>query len=740
MKPVLLLAMVLPFPALAVDAAPPGDATVEPVVHQLDAIVVVASRGPEPLRQVVGTVSRVDRERMDRQGVQGIADLAALVPGLAVAGDAHRFGASGFNLRGLEGNRVSIEIDGVPLPEAFAVGQFASAGRDQVDLGAVDRVEILRGPASTLHGSKALAGVVSFHTPDPSEQPWEDSGAALRAQARMGVSSRDDAALGSARMALQGLDGRWHGLLLAGRRQGHQTANNPRSPADAANPADVRGDLLLAKSVLDAGHAGRWTATLEHAAGERQTDVQSLLFGPGRFATTYALLADDTQRRDRASVQAEWSPGGGWQALRLLAYGQDATVEQASEQYRLADRATPFASRRDRVFRYGQRSHGLGIEAQWRGRWGGVEHWQVFGVDIARHRHQGLRDGVETNLATGASTNVVLGEVLPVRDFPTSRTTELGLFWQDEMRFGDGWALVPGLRWERYRLDPRNDATWAADNPGTRPLALGNSAFTPKLGLRWQRGAFTAYLQHVRGFRAPPFADVNIGLYLPAFNYVALPNPDLKPERSRGLEAGLRWSNRELALSLAAYDNRYADLIDSRANLGSNADGQLVFQSVNRARARIHGFELEARWQLGERFPKAGGWYLDGHASWARGEDTVRGLPLNSVPPARATLAAGFESDAGDWGTELRLTGVRAVDRADQSTGALFLPPGYASLDANAWWRLHERLRLNLSLSNLGDRRQWDWSSLRGLAANAPDIDFHTRPGRAASLVATLDF
>src|SRR3546814_2197489 len=67
----------------------------------------------------------------------------------------------------LEGNRVRIVVDGVPLADAYSIGQFASAGRDLVDLEAVERVEIQRGPASTLYGSDALAGVVAFRTLDP---------------------------------------------------------------------------------------------------------------------------------------------------------------------------------------------------------------------------------------------------------------------------------------------------------------------------------------------------------------------------------------------------------------------------------------------------------------------------------------------------------------------------------------------------------------------------------------------
>lgn len=152
--------------ALATGAEPPapdGDG-----VATLDAVVVVvSSRVPEPLSQVVASVAQVEREELDRHLVRDPEGLVRYMPGVEVVSEGNRFGTRGFSIRGLEGNRVRIVVDGVPLADAYSIGQFASAGRDLVDLEAVERVEIQRGPASTLYGSDALAGVVAFRTLDP---------------------------------------------------------------------------------------------------------------------------------------------------------------------------------------------------------------------------------------------------------------------------------------------------------------------------------------------------------------------------------------------------------------------------------------------------------------------------------------------------------------------------------------------------------------------------------------------
>lgn len=156
----------------------------------MDSVVVVGQRRPEPIEQVVGAVSVIDHENMQKRSVQRIDEMVRYVPNVEVTQDSNRFGNQGFNIRGLEGNRVSIEIDGIPLSDSFSVGQFASAGRDLVELGVIDHVEILRGPASTLYGSKALAGVVAYSTLDPVNADFSDG--MLRAGASLGAHSRDD--------------------------------------------------------------------------------------------------------------------------------------------------------------------------------------------------------------------------------------------------------------------------------------------------------------------------------------------------------------------------------------------------------------------------------------------------------------------------------------------------------------------------------------------------------------------
>jgi hemoglobin/transferrin/lactoferrin receptor protein len=731
----LLLGLVSP----ALASASGADAAEQSEVA-LDTIVVVASRVAEPLAQVVASVAVIEREEIERRLDQDIGDLVRYLPGVRVDSDPNRFGRQGFAIRGLGGNRVRVEIDGVPLPDAFAVGQFASAGRDLVDLEAVQRVEILRGPASTLYGSDALAGIVAFRSRDPADLLARSPDAQAWGL-RLAYAGRDLSRLAGASWAGES-EGGWQAMLLAARREGSETRNRAWREIDAPNPAEYARDALLGKLVRDAGGFGRWSVVLDASRSQQDTAVRSQHFAPGRFATTYRLDAEDAARRTRLSAQGEWEQPLAWlDRLELLVYGQDSRVRQDSFQYRLPDRATPFESLRERRFAFEQAERGLDLVGVAQGDWLGAAHRHVFGIEIEHTRYEGLRDGVEVNLASGASSNVILGERFPVRDFPHSSARRIAAFWQDEIGVGR-FALLPGLRWERYRLDASPDAIFREDYPDIATVDIGETSLTPKLGLRWSVSERASlFLQHARGFRAPPFSDVNIGLFLPSFNYEVRPNPDLRAETSRGLEAGLRWQGQALQGTLSAFDNRYRDLIESRANLGVDPDsGALVFQSVNRDRARIRGIEAEFALELGALREGLDGWSLRGAASAVRGEDTARDRPLNSIDPESATLGLRYESLQGDYGGELVAQGVRGKRRIDASAGALFAPPGYASFDLLVWLEPRRGMRVNLGLFNLLDRRSWDWGSVRGLAADAPNAGFYTRPGRSLAASLQLDW
>src|SRR5690606_27491743 len=181
---------------------------------------------------------------------------------------------------------------------------------------------------------------------------------------------------------------------------------------------------------------------------------------------------------------------------------------------------------------------------------------------------------------------------------------------------------------------------------------LERTSVSPKLGAVWHFAPqWSLFGGYARGFRAPPYADVNIGLTNLAFGYTAIANPDLKPETSDGYELGLRYSGPAAYFSVAAYDNRYQDFIESFVFTGFNEQGLMVFQSQNVADAPIRGVDAMAGVDLAKLAAAPAGWRLRGAAAWARGEARPADAPLGSIAPPRASPGPAYA--CGRWGAEL---------------------------------------------------------------------------------------
>lgn len=553
-------------------------------------------------------------------------------------------------MRGLDGDRVAIEFDGVAVPDAFSIGSFSNASRDFVDIDLLKRTEIIRGPASSIYGSDALGGVVSFISKDPADYVRETSGN-LYASVKGQYAESDASFAGTAVVA--GTGDLLGGSLAYVRREGHETERQGDNDVNGAartvaDPSDYVSDSAIAKLTLSSGPLAGLKFTVDGTRSERLTDALSAI-----NTTTTGLEGDDKTERTRGAVEWQAADGvGPFDYLDARLYWQDSTTTQLTHETRVAvvmGVATP--QQRDRRFEFDQEVVGAELVLHQQLDWGTVTHGLTWGVDLAQTDTTQLRDGVQTNLLTGATTSVIPPDSFPVRDFPTTQTLEAGAFVQDEIQLGPV-SLIPGVRIDYLDLEPKPDATFIEDNPGITTTGLTETSVSPKFGLVWSLvNGYSAFAQYAHGFRAPPYDDVNIGFTNLAFGYTAISNPNLKPETSDSVEIGLRRSSGPLRFSVASYYNRYDDFIESLRNTGVDpGTGLIVFQSQNIAEVTIYGIEAGAQANLAAALP---GLMLRGSISYARGENDTDDAPLDSIDPLRAVLGVGYSAPSDRWGVEL---------------------------------------------------------------------------------------
>lgn len=692
--------------------------------------VTVYARRVTPLAEVAATVTVVDEERIESTLTRDIRELVRYEPGLSVRSDPFRFGLDTISIRGLGGNRVAVEIDGIPAAGGFALGSYSDSGRAFVDPMFLRRVEFLRGPASSLYGSDAIGGIVAMSTVAPRDLlPGPEDAFAMQTEA--GIASDDDGWHAGAVAAGRAGPAEW--LLGYVRREGHELVTAADVEPD---PRDYASDSVMAKYALPSFPGGSLALAFEAGEVEQQSTVNAFL-GVGRFLNTTALSGDDRMGRRRASVEQVLGAAGRWfDSAEWRAYWQATTTDQDTDETRRAVPPRTPAVRLDRSFDFDESTFGLEFAAARRFEGGRVAHDFVYGLEATQARIEEMRNGTQTVIATGQASNVILGETFPLRDLPLSDVTEIGIFAQDSIAIdGSRWTLIPALRVDYYELEPDVDAMYREDNPATTPVGVDEVSLSPKLGLTYRiADDLHAFFQYAQGFRSPPPEDVNIGLEIPLFRYRAVPNPGLEAETSDGFELGLRSTGAAVSFTASVFQTEYDDFIESRVNLGTDASGVTLFQSQNVAEARIYGAELSSTADLGAWSPALDGWSGRLAASWARGDDLVRDKPLNSIDPPRLVLGARYDAPSRPWAAELVLTAVEAQRDADTSVADLYLTDGYATLDLLAEWRVSPRLRLNAGLFNLTDEEYIDWGDVRGRTADDVLVPYYTQPGFNASV------
>ena len=711
-----VLALCAGAPAFAADAAEADAAT------RVEQVVVTATRTEKPADEVPVTASVIGAQQIEDQLAVDIKDLIKFEPGVSVRTAPARFntalsgtgrdGNSSFNIRGLEGNRVLIQVDGVRVPDSFGFGAQSVGRGDYADLDMIKSVEIVRGPASALYGSDGLAGSVSFFTKDPED--FLKGGKTWAAQAKAGYASADESTYGS--LLLAGVSGPWQGMVAYTRRDGSeqetQGSNNTSTAArTVANPQDVGSSSILAKVVFDPAEGHTLRLTYDHLEREVDSDILS-----ARTATTLSVLTHDETDRDRFTFDYHYTGEGLIEDARLAIYYQDATTSQFTAE----DRTT---TDRTRLNTFDNEVWGVGGQARSRFTTGGLTHDVVYGGDWSLTRQEGIRGG----------TVPTPPDVFPTRAFPNTDYKLIGLFVQDEIGLLDGRiSLFPALRYDWYDLDPEDDALYT----GPAPEGSSDGQLSPKIGIVWNATeTLKVFANIATGFKAPSPMQVNNAFSNPSQGYMSIPNPDLKPETSETAEVGLRWKSGPLSLQGSVYAGKYEDFISQEVVSGSfTVLDPAVYQFVNIGEVKLHGVEARADLQLD------GGWTLIASASGGRGDATssTGKAPLGSIDPVKVTAGASWREAGGRFGGQLSVIHVAGKDESRTGCTGCYVPDAFTTIDLTAYWNINDNVSLRGGVFNLTDETYWWWNDVRGVSAVSATLDAYTMPGRNVGISLTL--
>ena len=725
-------------------------ATAAPAGDDVDTVVITGKRSDEP-----GTITTLSADDLTRRGATDMRNMARYAPLVSVPGAASGSGNvwdgagnTGFNIRGVEGNRVSLDLDGIALPDAAPKpdGMSANAfgvGRDYFDPETFRSVEISSGTTPARAGTPGLGGAVTFVTKAPED--YVSATHPVHADYKFGHD-------GAASMRMHALTGAVHSggieaLALLVHRDGSALES---AGGVAVNPDDWDSDALLAKLAWSPWQGHTLVATIDayRARHRRQFDNKQGAAYPEGAAQ------DSHTRRNRFSIDHRYAGTTPWfDTLETRVYVQDAEVADATHaRYITGNR--PYL----RDIATGFENDSAGFSSNASRRFGA--HVLAYGVSAEKVETRRPWREDRTVIATGEH------QIMSKDRMADTHTRKLAAFARGELALGD-FTLTPGLRYDHRTLKPKNLSSYATAVPGAG-LELREESdgyFTPSVALAYAlRPELSAWLQYSRGTRLPTAAE-RTGTY-DSFSYTGgsngyavLGNAALKKETSNAFELGIKGQvTRGVRFSAALFHTRYDNLIEYAAQPPDPVSYPTItfglYRPENVGDASTWGGEASARLDFGQWTAALNGTSLALAAgvqhSKARNEATGVASELASTLPRKASATLAWDDPARRGGASVSLVRVGGkqadVDvfaAASAAVGERFAVPSATFMDLAAYWNIGRNAELTAGIYNVTDKKYWDYATSRSLPAGTSvatlaDIERQARSGRYAAVTFKL--
>ena len=677
---------------------------------RIDPLTVTATRVERNLFATPVAIGLIDSTRLRSWAAGTAVDLLRHLPGVDITG----VGASQARpvIRGQRGQRILLLRDGIRLNNSRRQQDFGELPA-LVDVDDIERVEIVRGPASVLYGTDAIGGAVNIIT----SAPPAGGGSALQGTLRYRYGSADAQVRPSGN--LYGRTGRFRfGLSAAYRETGSYDA-----------PAGRFGDLRLDRDtrVHDTGvNDVSYGVKLGYSLG----DFHDLLVEAERYEADDAgfgyVAAGDYGRPDDPFIQ--------------ILYPHQR-VNRVTARYLARAIALPFADRLS-VTAYGQDNErdlalnifipfgqgapagaGVAVNSDNFTDLGTVgfrveaakiigNHTFTYGVDAFRDRSRN-RD-VNTTTVVGFGPPQTQTDSTP--QVPNATFRSAGLFLQGELALAPRTFLTLGARYQDIKAS--TDETERLADPliessdrtlvGTANLLIG---LTENLNLIGAVG---------RGFRSPNLVERFFQGPTPEGSGFQSRNPDLTPETSANFEAGLRYRLPRFYVEGFVFQNTIYDGIRIEAT-GDTVGPFPEFRNVNLDKLRFRGVELAGDWNI------IGGFSAAANFTHLRARDVVNpSNPVGETYADKLGVETRFESSNGRWEVayNFRYQGPQKdIQLANNPVGTEL--PSFSVHSARASARILATGRFNHALSvvvnNIGNRLY---------AESANTSFFRPEPGR----------
>lgn len=666
---------------------------------QLPEVVVTATRIEEKGFDLPTPVEVVSRENLQMLTPATVAGALEQLPGVSMASTGYWDVTP--VIRGLGGSRVLVLIDGDREANLWA-------GRAPlvpfIDAGSVEKMEVVKGPASALYGTDALGGVVNIITKKSS-------------RAKNKEFSFDNTLEGR----YASVDNSWfNGYRLSGGGQGvdfnlgvSKRESDPYRQGDGGKVANSQYD--------------GWNVDLKGGYVINDNNDVSASYRAGRIddqgvpMKNLAPWSHFTQfYTDAYKIGYHLHEAGFLQDVQIKGWYDDQ--RRAYDGNIHSDTAAMYTLKKNSID-----TSVAGASLQ--GRMDPAESNRlVFGVEYFEEKTDSSEEQV-----TRRDKGNTIAKITRFKPVPVSRRDHWGIYAQDEAFIGARWTFLGGLRYDSYASDA-DDVTLTIDSYNAAGTAITSTQsdtnrFSRETddALTVNAGALYALTEQVHltasfstGFRAP---DVFERYSTRGGSVILIGDPNLKAERSWNIDGGVKINFSRARGAVNVFYNRvdnYIDLVTSAVKFA----GIDTKRYVNVADAELYGAEASLEYDIIPRLTAFG------NIAEVTGKDVRTGNRLNAIPPLNGKLGLRWKDEwekKASWWLEF---GSDIYARQGDPAPGENETPGYAlfNLGAGMKWKygMLKDVTLTLKIENLFDTKYRSHLNLADFALYEPGVNVIT--------------
>lgn len=521
---------------------------------ELDEVKVTAGRVEQELMDVNMSVSVITQEEIRRSSARNVGELLEDIPGVRINNDGGQ-GMKRIKIRGEDAFRTLVMIDGQKVSEHKSM----SGSPMLIDPSMIERIEVIKGPASVLYGSDAIGGAINIITKKGGTKPIEGE-----VSAGMNTSASGKNASGS---IYGGIDG-WKYRLSAS----IEDNDNLKTPK-----GEMENTYFTARSV--SGFLS-YDFTQDATVGA-SLDYYDLEFGSSDVNTPGFTVDVPKWTRFKAAAFGEFrNISDAFVRLRTDVFYQKSKkdmVNTVPKQGGMPFQVNPYADNKTDQY-------GFSVQTDWQL---GNNNYLIAGYELSY-------DQLEAHSWT------MLGVTIPYKDdlYDGYQMTN-AVYASMESQLPADVTLTYGARytWVKTNMDSRdvqNAGSWGNANQSDGKLIFN-------VGLLWRTtDNLSLRASYAQGYRSPILQELYVDTSMGQPGSMTYANSDLKPETSDNFEIGARWNSAAVSTDLALFysqaDNYiatiYKDLVPGKGGSG--------YQYDNVAEATTFGAELSASVRIQE--------------------------------------------------------------------------------------------------------------------------------------------